>query len=124
MLPGTSLTNVPTHYVSGLMLPVAQQAKLEHKATRILAKVEKRAAKAAAKPGWTGGKSQLIALLLAIFLGLLSIHRFYLGYTGLGIAQILLIWLCGVGLIWVIIDIIRIATGDLEPNHSVYEDTL
>jgi hypothetical protein len=31
------------------------------------------------------GKSQLVALLLALFVGVLGIHRFYLGYTGIGL---------------------------------------
>jgi hypothetical protein len=35
------------------------------------------------------GKSQLVALLLAFFVGVLGIHRFYLGYTGIGIIQLL-----------------------------------
>ena len=35
-------------------------------------------------------KSRLAAGLLGIFLGALGIHRFYLGYTGVGIAMLLL----------------------------------
>ena len=35
-------------------------------------------------------KSKLVAGLLGIFLGGLGIHNFYLGYTGKGVAQILL----------------------------------
>lgn len=68
-----------------------------------------------------GGKSQLVALILAIFIGGLGIHRFYLGYTGIGIAQILT--LGGLG-IWTLIDIIRIAIGDLEPKDGPYDETL
>lgn len=68
-----------------------------------------------------GGKSQLVALLLAIFIGGLGIHRFYLGYTGIGIAQIFT--LGGLG-IWTLIDIIRIATGDLGPKDGPYDETL
>ena len=34
-----------------------------------------------ATPVVAGDKSQLVALLLAIFVGVLGIHRFYLGYT-------------------------------------------
>lgn len=44
-----------------------------------------------------GEKSQLIALLLVLFLGTLGVHRFYLGYTWQGIAQALL-FVGGIGL--------------------------
>lgn len=37
-----------------------------------------------------GNKSQIIAALLAILVGYLGIHRFYLGYTWQGLAQLLL----------------------------------
>ncbi len=69
----------------------------------------------------TGGKSQLIALLLVIFLGGIGIHRFYLGYTGIGILMLLTGGLCG---ILTIIDLIRICTGDLKPRGGEYETTL
>ncbi|MDE2134902.1 MAG: TM2 domain-containing protein [Alphaproteobacteria bacterium] len=36
-----------------------------------------------------GGKSKIAAGLLAIFLGALGIHKFYLGYTGPGIIMLL-----------------------------------
>ncbi len=66
-------------------------------------------------------KSQLVALILAIFLGGLGIHRFYLGYTGIGIIQLLTAGGCG---IWALIDIIRIAIGDLGPKNGSYDKTL
>lgn len=65
-----------------------------------------------------GEKSQLIALLLCIFLGVLGIHRFYLGYPGIGILMILTAGGCG---LLYIIDIVRIATGDLEPKDDSYD---
>lgn len=49
----------------------------------------------------------LVALLLAIFLGVLGIHSFYVGKTGIGIAQLLTLGGCGV---WTLIDIILIVT--------------
>lgn len=67
------------------------------------------------------GKSQLVALLLAIFLGGLGIHRFYLGYTKYGIIQLLTAGGCG---IWFLIDIINIATGKLGPKDGSYTDKL
>ncbi len=69
----------------------------------------------------TGDKSQVVALVLAIVIGGLGIHRFYLGYTWQGVVQLLTAGACGV---WSLIDIIRIATGDLGPNGGRYDKTL
>jgi len=51
------------------------------------------------------------AFLLCWFLGFLGAHRFYLGHTGIAIAQLLTFG--GLG-IWAFIDLIRIATGSLS----------
>jgi TM2 domain-containing membrane protein YozV len=57
-------------------------------------------------------KSKMTAGLLQIFLGTFGAGRFYLGYTGLGIAQIAVVWLtCGFGSIWTLIDGIMMLTG-------------
>jgi TM2 domain len=67
-------------------------------------------------------KSQTIALILVLLVGYLGIHRFYLGYTGVGVIQLLTLGGCG---IWALIDLIRIATGDLKPaDGSDYENKL
>ena len=63
------------------------------------------------------GKSQVVALLLCLFLGGLGIHRFYLGYTGLGILELLTFGLFG---ILTLIDLIRIIIGDLKPKGGDY----
>lgn len=68
-----------------------------------------------------GSKSQLVALILVILVGVLGIHRFYLGYTGIGIIQLLTGGGCG---IWALIDLIRICTGDLTPKDGSYDKTL
>ena len=75
------------------------------------------------KPNKTteGGKSQVVALILSIFVGTLGIHRFYLGYIWQGVVQLLTAGGCG---IWTLIDIIRIITGDLKPKDGEYEKTL
>jgi hypothetical protein len=57
-------------------------------------------------PGLFSDKSFMTALLLSIFLGGLGIDRFYLGYTGLGVAKLLTLGGCGV---WALIDLILIA---------------
>lgn len=57
-------------------------------------------------------KSKMTAGLLQIFLGSFGVGRFYLGYTGLGIAQIAVVWCtCGLGGIWPLIDGIMMLTG-------------
>lgn len=90
---------------------------------------EKVAAKMVAKklkkemdsPGMTaGGKSQLVAFLLCLFLGYLGIHRFYLGYIGIGVLELLTAGLCG---ILTLIDFIRIIIGDLGPKGGSYDQT-
>lgn len=53
-------------------------------------------------------KEWLVTLLLAIFIGNLGIHRFYVGKNGTGILMLLTLGGCG---IWTIIDIVMIATG-------------
>lgn len=72
-------------------------------------------------PAAEGGKSQLVALLLCLFVGAFGIHRFYLGYTWQGVVKLLT--LGGFG-IWALIDLIRIVTGDLKPKNGEYTDTL
>ena len=57
-------------------------------------------------------KSKLVAGLLGIFLGGFGVHRFYLGYTGIGIAQIAVTLLtCGIGTMWGLIEGILILVG-------------
>ena len=60
-------------------------------------------------------KSKITAILLCFFLGGLGIHRFYLGYTLIGVIQLLTF---GGLLIWVIVDLIRLIIGSLKD----YED--
>ncbi len=61
-------------------------------------------------------KSFLAALLFALLLGGLGIHRFYLGYTGIGVIQLLTCGGCG---IWALIDAIMIATGSLKDVNGL-----
>lgn len=65
-------------------------------------------------------KSKLTAILLSIFTGGLGIDRFYLGYTGSGVAKLLTAG--GLG-IWSLIDLIMICTGSLRPaDGSPWEE--
>lgn len=46
-------------------------------------------------------KSKIVAGLLGIFLGGFGVHRFYLGYTKIGVIQLIVtIFTCGIGSIW------------------------
>ena len=53
----------------------------------------------------------MVAGLLCLFLGAYGVGRFYLGYTGLGVAQLLTCGGCG---IWSIIDAITCFTGKMR----------
>ncbi|MBC2856024.1 MAG: TM2 domain-containing protein [Cetobacterium sp.] len=54
------------------------------------------------------GKDWVVTLLLAIFLGMFGVHRFYVGKTGTGILQLI----SGGGFgIWYLIDIFMILIG-------------
>ncbi|MBQ7523240.1 MAG: TM2 domain-containing protein [Oscillospiraceae bacterium] len=59
----------------------------------------------------SGAKSKLAAGLLGIFLGGLGVHRFYLGYTKIGILQILASLCFGAGAVWGLIEGILILCG-------------
>ena len=60
-------------------------------------------------------KSKITAILLCFFLGGLGIHRFYLGYTLIGV-----IWLLTFGgvLIWAIIDLIKLIIDILKDSEG------
>ncbi len=60
-------------------------------------------------------KSKLTAILLCLFLGSLGIHRFYLGYTLIGVIQLLTL---GGVLIWTFVDLIRLIIGSLKDSEG------
>ncbi len=53
----------------------------------------------------------IITLILCWFLGVFGVHRFYTGYVGIGIIQLLTLGGCG---IWTIVDFIIIAIGNYK----------
>lgn len=63
-------------------------------------------------------KSRVTFVLLGLFLGCLGIHNFYAGYSGKGVAQLLITiflgWIFGLGIfitgIWALIEIIAVNT--------------
>ncbi|MCP5109109.1 MAG: TM2 domain-containing protein [bacterium] len=60
-------------------------------------------------------KEHNVAFLLSYFIGGLGIDRFYLGYTGLGIAKLLT---CGGLGIWTLIDYILIGIGSMKDSEG------
>jgi hypothetical protein len=64
-------------------------------------------------------KSFLVTAILWFFLGLIGIHRFYLGHIGMGLLYLFTGGLCGIG--W-IIDGILLATGGLQPKKGRFID--
>ncbi|WP_395311167.1 TM2 domain-containing protein [Mycobacterium sp. AMU20-3851] len=67
-------------------------------------------------------KSKVIAGLLQLLgmFGLVGVGRIYLGYTGLGIAQLLVgLITCGIGaIIWGIVDAVLILTDRVRDPHG------
>lgn len=107
-------SEVATVLASRSSVASAQQEVIKASA---VAKQSVQAKKASSGPG----KSQIVALVLAILVGVIGVHRFYLGYPMEGILQLLTAGGCG---IWTLIDIVRIITGDLQPADGEYEETL
>lgn len=96
--------------------------KAEQKAFKMLDKKvtkweKKNAEKVAKGQEPKAGKSWIAALILCWLLGILGVHRFYLGYTWQGVVQLLT--LGGLG-IWTLIDFIRIIIKDLKPKGGDY----
>ena len=61
-------------------------------------------------------KNWLITLLLCVFLGVVGVHRFYVGKTGTGILMIL----TGGGFgIWMLVDVIMIATNSFTDVNGL-----
>ncbi|WP_244929159.1 TM2 domain-containing protein [Nocardioides sp. W7] len=64
-------------------------------------------------------KSKIVAGLLQILLPL-GIGRFYLGDTGIGVAQLLVtIFTCGIGALWPVIDGIIILASDSKDSQGL-----
>jgi len=60
-------------------------------------------------------KSHLLTLLLCFFLGQFGVHRFYTGYIGIGVAQLLTLGGCG---LWAIVDLVSISLGTYDDSEG------
>ena len=69
-----------------------------------------------APAGGVSDKSMVPAALLCFFLGVLGIHRFYVGKIGTGILQ--LVTLGGFG-IWALIDLVMIIVGSFKDKNGL-----
>ncbi len=81
--------------------------------TRVVERVVERVPAAA---GAASPKSRLAALLLVLFLGILGIHRFYVGKVGTGLLFLITGGLFGIG--WVI-DLILIVCGVFRDRRGL-----
>ena len=71
------------------------------------------------QPVYTTDKSKVAAGLLALFLGGIGVHKFYLGHTGQGIIYLLFCWTCIPALIAFIEGIVYLTSTD-EKFARVY----
>jgi len=60
-------------------------------------------------------KKMVVAALLCFFIGLIGVHRFYVGKVGTGILMI--VTLGGLG-IWALVDLIMIITGSFKDKEN------
>lgn len=67
-------------------------------------------------PGVFSEKEWVTAVLLSFFLGGLGVDRFYLGYTGLGVAKLLTLGGCG---IWALVDLVLIAVRNVPDSNGM-----
>ena len=69
------------------------------------------------------GKSKTVALVLAIFLGALGTHRFYMGAWGWGLVILGLNLTCIGGGVFALIDAIKLAVMDKDDFQERYAET-
>lgn len=69
-----------------------------------------------AAAGNLGGQDKIVMILICLFLGGIGIHNFMMGETKKGVFKIIMSFLCGIGGILALIDLIKIATNKYEVN--------
>ncbi len=76
--------------------------------------------------GYENYKSKVVAGILALLFGYLGVHRFYLGYNGIAIAQLLLtimgLFTCGIttlaACVWAVVDAILLFTDSINRDAA------
>lgn len=70
---------------------------------------------------YLNGQDKIIMALVCFFLGGLGIHNFMMGETKKGIMKIAGMFLCGIGVILSIIDLVKILMGTyvVDPNKLI-----
>ncbi len=73
------------------------------------------------KNGDLAGQDKIVIILVCLFLGGLGIHNFMMGEMKKGIFKIIMSFLCGIGGILALIDLIKICMGSyvVDPNKLV-----
>lgn len=104
-----------TSIASSVYVPTSKQLR---KVKRLEKKLEKQEKKEEAA---NGSKSLIAALLLCFFVGIFGIHRFYMGYYGIGFLQLITLGFFG---IWTLIDFILLLVGELQPKNGTFEQSL
>jgi hypothetical protein len=71
--------------------------------------------------GDLNGQDKIVMILVCLFLGGLGIHNFMMGETKKGVFKIIMSFLCGLGGILALIDLVKIAMGKyvVDPNKLV-----
>ena len=113
--------SAPVAVATEAAAPVAAHTTFTKAERKELKQLMRQAKATSPKAVADGGKSQIVALVLCAFLGGLGVHRFYLGYTGIGIHMLLTLGLFG---ILTLIDFVRILTGSLKPKDGDYTTKL
>lgn len=71
--------------------------------------------------GDLNGQDKIVMILVCLFLGGLGIHNFMMGETKKGVFRIIMSFCCGIGAIFALIDLIKIAMGTyvVDPTKLV-----
>lgn len=70
---------------------------------------------------YLNGQDKIVMILICLFLGGLGIHNFMMGETKKGVFRIIMSFFCGLGCIFALIDLVKIAMGTyvVDPEKLV-----
>ena len=70
---------------------------------------------------YLNGQDKIVMILICLFLGGLGIHNFMMGENKKGIFKIIMSFICGIGAIFALIDLIKIAMGSyvVDPEKLI-----